>query len=79
MSTVTARISQDISDQLDEMAASTKRSKSFLVAEALKAYLEAHAWQVARTHESLVQADHGKFASQERIQDAFEQIGLNDL
>lgn len=76
MSTVTARISEEIASRLDDLAASTKRSKSFLVAEALRVYLETHAWQVARTMESLDQADNGQFASQEQIRDAFGKLGL---
>ena len=76
MGTVTARIPEETATLLEELAASTKRSKSFLVAEALQAYLDAHAWQVARTKESLEQADQGQFASREQVSDAFGKMGL---
>lgn len=76
MGTVTARIPEETASLLEELAASTKRSKSFLVAEALRAYLETHSWQVARTRESLEQADQGRFASQEQVSEAFSKMGL---
>lgn len=76
MGTVTARIPEETASRLDELAASTKRSKSFLVAEALEAYLDVHSWQVARTRQSLEQADQGQFASQKQVQKAFSKLGL---
>ncbi len=76
MGTVTARIPEDIASSLDALAESTKRSKSFLVAEAIRTYLETHAWQVSRTMDSLAQADNGQFASPEQVKDAFGKLGL---
>ena len=76
MGTVTARIPEETASRLEELAASTKRSKSFLVAEALQAYLDAHSWQVARIRESMNQADQGKFASQDQVREAFSAMGL---
>jgi RHH-type rel operon transcriptional repressor/antitoxin RelB len=76
MGTVTARIPDKTASMLDELAAATKRSKSFLVAEALQNYLEAHAWQVARTQDSLEQAEQGRFASGELVSEAFAKMGV---
>lgn len=76
MGTVTARISEETSSRLEELAAFTKRSKSFLVADALELYLNTNAWQVARTQESIAQADQGRFASPKQVGDSFRDMGL---
>ena len=40
----------------------THRSKSFLAAEAVRAYVETNEWQVAETRAALKEADAGEFA-----------------
>lgn len=57
--TMTVRLSQETKDRLDALAASTKRSRSFLAAEAIEAFVEANAWQVEEIREALEQADAG--------------------
>ncbi|MBI9079557.1 MAG: ribbon-helix-helix protein, CopG family [Pseudodesulfovibrio sp.] len=76
MSTVTAHILEDAAAKLDELAKATNRSKSFIVANALKQFLEEQAWQVARINESIAQADAGKFATETEIKDEFAKWGL---
>jgi len=76
MSTVTARLSEETALKLNNLAQTTKRSKSFIVAQALEHFLEEQAWQVAQIRESLAQADEGKFASSTEVQEAFARWGL---
>ena len=77
MGTVTARIPEETSTKLNQLAEATNRSKSFLVAEALEQFLETQAWQVARIKESIAQADAGEFVSAEEIKEEFSKWGLN--
>lgn len=77
MSTVTARLSEETALKLDQLAQTTKRSKSFLVAQALEHFLEEQSWQVAQVRESLARADAGAFASSTEVQDAFGKWGLS--
>lgn len=77
MSTVTARIPEDLAAKLDALAKATNRSKSFLVAEALDRFLSEQAWQVARTRESVEQADAGGFASDKEVREAFGKWGVD--
>jgi predicted transcriptional regulator len=77
MSTVTARIPEETALKLDELAKATNRSKSFLVASALERFLDEQAWQVARIHQSLAQADAGDFATEAEVRDAFSRWGLS--
>lgn len=76
MSTVTARVSEETVAKLDALAKATNRSKSFLVASALERFLEDQSWQIARTAESLAQANNGEFASATEVQKAFGKWGL---
>ena len=48
---------------LDKLAQATKRSKSFLAAEAIERYLEAEAWQIKEIKQALKEADAGDFVS----------------
>ena len=77
MGTVTARVSEETSTRLDELARATRRSKSFHLAQALDSYLETQAWQVARTLESIKQADAGEFASETEVKQAFAKWGVD--
>lgn len=76
MSTVTARISDDALEKLNQLAKVTKRSKSFLVAEALDGYLAMQAWQVSEIEKSLAQAEKGEFASDKEVRDEFAKWGV---
>ncbi|UTF49993.1 CopG family ribbon-helix-helix protein [Desulfomicrobium sp. ZS1] len=76
MSTVTARLSEETALKLSQLAQTTNRSKSFIVAQALEHFLDEQAWQVAQIQESLAQADEGKFASSIEVQEAFGKWGL---
>jgi len=77
MSTVTARIPEQTAARLEELAKATRRSKSHLVGEALAAYLETQAWQVARTLESIRQAEAKEFATAREVKAAFAEWGLD--
>jgi predicted transcriptional regulator len=64
---LTIRVSPETKDQLDKLAQATKRSKSFLAAEAIDRYLEVEAWQVEEIRTALQEADAGDFASDEDL------------
>ena len=74
---VTGRIDKAISERLDALAKSTARSRSFLIAEAVKAYVEDQAWQIEATKEGIRAADQGQFASDESVGKTFAKYGVN--
>ena len=74
---VTGRIDKAISERLDALAKSTARSRSFLIAEAVKAYVKDQAWQIEAIKEGIEDADQGKFASDEKIVKTFAKYGVN--
>ena len=57
--TMTVRLSLETSDKLDALARDTRRSKSHLASEAIEAYVDVNAWQVARIREALEEARSG--------------------
>jgi len=69
--TVSARLDSKTIKKLDRLAKATARSKSFLAAEAIRAYVEEQAWQVEAIEEGVRQADAGNFASEEEVKRAF--------
>jgi RHH-type rel operon transcriptional repressor/antitoxin RelB len=54
---VTVRLSPELKVKLDALAASTKRSKSWLAAEAIAQYVEQEAWQIEQIEAAVVLAD----------------------
>ncbi len=65
--TVTLRLDDEVKIKLEKLAESTHRSRSFLAAEAIKAYVENNEWQIAEIHQALKEADAGDFASQDEV------------
>ena len=57
--TMTVRLSKDLKGKLERLAASTKRSKSYLAAEAIAEYVDGNAWQVEEIRKAVEKADTG--------------------
>ena len=77
MSTVTTRIDDISLKQLDMLADATDRSRSWLVADAVKRYVMEESWQVAAIKEGIREADAGDFASDDEVKAAFARWGVN--
>jgi RHH-type transcriptional regulator, rel operon repressor / antitoxin RelB len=58
--TFTVRVGPDVKKRLEKLAKSTGRSRSFLAAEALDAYLDVNEWQIAGVKNAITSLDHGK-------------------
>ena len=77
MSTITARLDSDTQARLEKLAAATSRSRSWLVAEAVKRYVAEQSWQVEAIEEGIREADAGNFASDDEVKEAFGRWGVN--
>lgn len=64
---LTFRVPVEVKQQLDALAESTQRSKSWLAGEALRQYLDLEAWQIGEIRQALQEADAGDFASDAEI------------
>lgn len=65
--TLSIRLDSTIKQRLDALAKRSKRSKSFLAAEALAAYVEQEEWQLGEVHTASGELDAGKAISHERV------------
>ena len=54
---VTVRLNPELKAKLDALAESTRRSKSWLAAEAIAQYVEQETWQIQRIEEAVALAD----------------------
>ncbi len=75
--TVTARLDSDTKEKLEQLAKSTARSRSFLISEAVRAYVQEQAWQIQAIEEGIAQADSGNFASNDEIRSTFRKWGVD--
>jgi predicted transcriptional regulator len=57
---LSVRIDSDTKRRLDALAKRARRSKSFLAAEAIAAFVEAESWQFDEIQAGLAQLDEGK-------------------
>jgi RHH-type transcriptional regulator, rel operon repressor / antitoxin RelB len=55
--TVTIRLSAEVKGKLEALAASTQRSKSWLAAQAIAAYVEEQSWQIQQIEAAVTLAD----------------------
>ena len=65
---ISARVEEKLNDELESLAVSTRRSKAFLITEALEDYVKRNAWLVKRIDEAVRAADEsGEFISHEAM------------
>ncbi len=77
-STMTIRIEADLKARLDKLADATRRSKSFLAAEAVREYIELNEWQLEEIQKAVTEADAGDFASDESVNAVFGKWSVNE-
>jgi predicted transcriptional regulator len=65
--TLSIRIDALTKRRLDALARRSKRSKSFLAAEAITAYVEAEEWQMGETLAGIADAEAGNVVSHDRV------------
>jgi predicted transcriptional regulator len=62
-SAFTVRLDDETLKSLDDLAARTERSRSWLAAKAIEEYVALNAWQLEKIAEGIAAADRGDFAS----------------
>lgn len=77
-STLTIRVDQDTKDRLEAAAARQKRSKAFLVTQAIDEYLRAQEWQEARIREALASVERGEGVSHDAVMSWISAWGTDD-
>ena len=77
-STFTVRVDTSIKRRLQRLAKSTARSRSFLAAEAIEAYLDVNEWQVAGIKNAAAALDRGAGISHQEVRDWVDSWGSKE-
>jgi predicted transcriptional regulator len=64
--TLSIRIDRETKKRLDALAKRSRRSKSFLAAEAIAAYVESEEWQLGELQAGIAELDAGQAVSQDK-------------
>jgi RHH-type transcriptional regulator, rel operon repressor / antitoxin RelB len=77
---VTVRLSPEIKAKLDALAKSTKRSKSWLAAEAIALYVEQQSWQIQMIEEAVKIADspQAQWIESQEVESWLDSWGMED-
>jgi predicted transcriptional regulator len=75
--TMTIRLEPDLKSRLDKLSVATRRSKSFLAAEAVREFIELNEWQIEEIRDAVREADSGDFASDQEVQAVFNKWDMN--
>lgn len=65
--TLSIRIDSETKKRLDALSKRSKRSKSFLAAEAIAAYVESEEWQLGELQAGVAELDAGQTVSHEKL------------
>ncbi len=75
---ISLRISEQKAREIETLAKSTDRSKSWLLEQALDAYLETQTWQVARIEQGLAEIERGEAVAHGEVAEWLSGWGRDD-
>ena len=67
-STMTVRLPDELKKRLARLSEATDRSKSWLAADAIRAYIDIQEWQIQEIKDGVKEADAREFASDKEVQ-----------
>jgi predicted transcriptional regulator len=71
---VTARIDAELKAKLEALSRGTKRSKSYLAAEAIAAYVELNEWQIREIEEGIAELDAGGALPEAEAEEQYKRL-----
>lgn len=71
---ITARIGAALKTKLDALAHSTRRSKSYLAAEAIAAYVALNEWQIGEIEAGIAELDAGGALSEDEAEERYRRL-----
>ena len=72
--TMTVRIDPAVREDLDAIASAADRDRTWVVNQALTAYLETYRWQIEHIRQGLREAEAGQFASPAAVKKAMRRL-----
>jgi predicted transcriptional regulator len=73
-SVLTVRLEAGVKSRLEALARRTRRSRSWLAAEAITAYVEQNAWQIAEIEAGLAELDRGEGIDEAEAEATFDRL-----
>ena len=70
--TVSFRLDSGQRDELDQLAKVLDRDRTYLIGEAITAYLDVQRWHIEQIEEGLRQAEAGEFADDHEVDGVFD-------
>lgn len=71
---VTFRLDPNKRAALDAIAAGMERNLTYVLNQAINAYLEMHQWQLQEIQQGIAEADAGDFASEQEVSAVFTRL-----
>ncbi|MBS3029952.1 CopG family transcriptional regulator [Dolichospermum sp. ST_con] len=71
---ITFRIDSSKKVAIDALAQGINRDRSYILNEAVNAYLEMYQWQIEEIQKGIAEADAGDFASDEEVKETFARL-----
>lgn len=65
---MTIRVDRKTKSRLEKLAKVMERTKSYVAAEGIRAYVDLNEWQIAEIKAALEEADAGDFATEKEVQ-----------
>lgn len=75
---ISLRVSEAKAREIEALAKATDRSKSWLLEQALDAYLETQSWQIARIERGLAEIERGEAVAHEDVTEWLSGWGRDD-
>lgn len=76
--TLSIRIDSETKERLEALAEQTQRSKSFLAAQAITAYLELESWQLGEIEAGIADDEAEKVVSHDEVKKWLQSWGTKD-
>lgn len=76
--TITVRVDKGTRDSLEKLAKATARSRSYLAAEALRAFVKVNEWQIRAIREGIEAADDGRLIPHKKVDAWLASWGQDD-
>lgn len=77
MKATTVRMDEDILGRIDGLATELKRSRSWVLKEAIERFLDYEEWYIQEVRKGIDEVSRGEIASPEEVKDRFRKYGVN--
>lgn len=75
--TISTRVKRETLKKLEKLAAATNRTKAYLTAEAIEAYVNLQSWQIEAIKEGVREADKENFATESETKRFLKKWGIS--